>query len=109
MPSFRDVKEREKERKKEERRLRRPIPLSRIFVIDVSGPSVSRGIVREVCEGIRNVLYGGETNGDASGEADGGDEAIGRGETVGFISVGETVGFWSVAVSLASLCAALVV
>ncbi len=46
------------ERKREEKRLRRPQPLSRVFVIDVSAGSVARGVVREVCEGIRKALYG---------------------------------------------------
>ena len=50
---------REKDRKKVQvRYLRRPGPMSRVFVVDVSTPSVSRGVVREVCEGIRMAIYG---------------------------------------------------
>jgi len=98
VPGYR---EREKERKKEERRLRKPRPLGRVFVIDVSGPSVHRGIVREICEGIRRALYGSkpktEQNDDQSEEAD--EEVIGSDERIAIVTVAETVGFWNLSVS----------
>lgn len=96
-------KERERERKREEKRLRRPQPLSRVFVIDVSAGSVARGVVREVCEGIRKALYGekkekrNEDGGDVEEEE--ADEGVGRGEKVAFMTVAETVGFWNLSVS----------
>ncbi|ORY28021.1 putative ER to Golgi transport-related protein [Naematelia encephala] len=87
----------EKDRlKKEEKRLRMPRGMGRVFVIDVSGPSASRGVVREVCEGIKRGLYG-----DKDSE-EGEDVLIGQGERVAIITVGETVGFWNLSASLAS-------
>lgn len=103
-----NAREKEKERKKEEKRLRKPRPLSRVFVVDVSAGSAGRGIVREVCEGIRRAVYGkkrtteGEnTNGSANGEEDGDeeDEGFARGERIGIITVAESVGFWDLSVS----------
>ncbi|KAK4685909.1 protein transport protein SEC24, partial [Tremellales sp. Uapishka_1] len=85
-------KEKEKERRKEERRLRKPVGLSRVLIIDISSGSAARGVVRTVCETIKNGLYGTKTEGE-EGEED--EEKIGRGERVGFITVGETVGFWN--------------
>lgn len=85
-------KEREKERKREEMRLRRPQPLGRVFVLDVCNGSVQRGVVREVCEGIRKALYGvGED-----------DETIGKCERIAIVTVAETVGFWNL--SVGGLC-----
>lgn len=92
-------KEREKERKKEERRLRRPTAMGRVFVIDVSGPSVGRGVVREVCEGIRRAVYGTKRK-DEVNEDEGEDEdTIGKGERVAIVTVAESVGFWNLSVS----------
>lgn len=98
-------REKEKERKKEERRLRKPRPLGRVFVIDVSGPSLHRGVVREVCEGIRRALYGtkpkvekeseDESNGDEEPEED----VIGPDERIAIVTVAETIGFWNLSVS----------
>lgn len=99
-------KEREKERKKEERRLRRPLPLGRVFVIDVSAPSVGRGVLREVCEGIRRALFGSKRKTEADGaEAEGEgeeeeEEVIGKGERIAIVTVAETIGFWNLSVSL---------
>lgn len=108
-------REREKERKKEEKRLRKPRPLGRVFVIDVSGPSVQRGVVREVCEGIRRALYGSKrkTENGHEGDRDGNGDAeteepeedvIGADERIAIVTVAETIGFWNLSVSrLASL------
>lgn len=84
-------REKEKERKKEEARLRRPRPMGRVFVIDVSGPSVHRGIVREVCQGIRQSLYGTGQDED--------EQVIGPDERIAIVTVAETVGFWNLSVS----------
>lgn len=106
VPGYR---EKEKERKKEEKRLRKPRPLGRVFVIDVSGPSVQRGVVREVCEGIRRALYGSkrkaeqdasetredEKNGDEEPEED----VIGSDERIAIVTVADTIGFWNLSVS----------
>lgn len=100
-PGAKEAKEKEKERKKEERRLRKPQPLNRVFVIDVTGPSVSRGIVKEVCEAIRRGLYGSKApvNGNEDGEeAD--EDIIGAGERIGIVTVAETVGFWNLSSSM---------
>jgi protein transport protein SEC24 len=102
-PSF---KEKEKERKKEEKRLRRPQPIGRVFVIDVSAGSVERGVVREVCEGIRRALFGPKRADDAgasSAEPDNNDDeydGIGSGERIAIVTVAETVGFWDLSVRL---------
>ena len=92
-------KEREKERKREERRLRRPTGMGRVFVIDVSESSVTRGVVREVCEGIRRVLYGSKSKDEVNGEDAEEEETIGKDERVAVITVAETVGFWNLSVS----------
>lgn len=96
-------REREKERKKEEKRLRKPRPLGRVFVIDVSGPSVHRGIVREVCEGIRRALYGSKTkieqeneSEDQAEEVD--EDTLGADERIAIVTVAETIGFWNLSV-----------
>jgi protein transport protein SEC24 len=100
VPGYR---EKEKERKKEEKRLRRPRPLGRVFVIDVSGPSVHRGIVREVCEGIRKALYGSKrsTEQEAGTEIENEDpdeDTIGADERIAIVTVAETIGFWNLSV-----------
>ena len=94
-------KEREKERKKEERRLRRPTGIGRVFVLDVSGPSVGRRVVTEVCEGIRRALYGTKRKEEVNGEdGEEEEETIRRGERVAIVTVAESVGFWNLSVSL---------
>lgn len=90
-PQPASFKEREKERKKEERRLRKPVPLGRVFIIDVSAPCAGRGIVREVCEAVKQALYGDEEN------------SLGPGERIAIMTVAETVGFWNLAVSFGGL------
>ncbi|GMK56207.1 hypothetical protein CspeluHIS016_0300470 [Cutaneotrichosporon spelunceum] len=77
------------------RRLRRPVPLGRVFVIDVSAGSAQRGIVRSVCEGIHYALYGDKKEGEEEDE-----EVIGQGERVAFVTVGQSVGFWSLGAAL---------
>jgi protein transport protein SEC24 len=94
-------------RDKEEgkKRLRRPMPLSRVFVIDVSGPSAQRGVVGEVCEALRRGLYGKRkeegTSDDENGEEE--EETIGKGEKIAIVTVAETVGFWNLSVSARTL------
>jgi protein transport protein SEC24 len=92
-------------KKEGQRRYRRPVPLGRVFVLDVSTPAVQRGIVREVCEAIRRGIYGEkkEKEGEGEDEDDDDDEPlIGKGERVAFITVGQYVGFWNLAAALAS-------
>jgi protein transport protein SEC24 len=91
-------KEKEAERKKEEQRLRRPGPINRVFVLDVSEGSVRRGVVRYVCEGIRRGLYGSKRQAEGM-EGEGEDEdTIAGGERIAIITVAETVGFWNLSV-----------
>jgi protein transport protein SEC24 len=111
VPGYR---EKEKERKKEEKRLRKPRPLGRVFVIDVSGPSVHRGIVREVCEGIRRALYGSKSKPEENDESrtdseEVEEDTIGSDERIAIVTVAETVGFWNLSVRLASLCGELMI
>lgn len=75
------------------RKLRCPRPMGRVFVIDVSGPSVHGGIVHEACEGIRRSLYGNGTEDE---------EVLGTGEKIAIVTVAETIGFWNLSVRLAS-------
>ena len=91
-------REREKERKLLEKKTRRPMPMGRVFVIDVSAPSVGRGIVKEVCEGIRKAVFGNKSKEDG-GEDDEEDDGIGPGERIGIMTVAETIGFWNLSVS----------
>lgn len=92
-------KEKEAERQREEKRLRRPAPISRVFVLDVTEGSVRRGVLRYVCEGIRRGLYGSKRKEEVGDGADGEEEeVIAPGEQVGFITVAETVGFWNLSV-----------
>jgi protein transport protein SEC24 len=80
-----------KDREKELRKLRRPRPLGRVFIIDVSGPSVQRGVVREVCEGLRKALYGQDAEDD---------DVIGSEERIAIVTVAENIGFWNLSVGL---------
>lgn len=99
-----NAREREKERKKEEKRLRKPQGLGRVFVIDVSSGSVGRGILAEICEGIRSAVYG-DTKREGEGETEGSEDAehedvgLGRGERIAIMTVAETIGFWNLSVS----------
>ncbi|WWC65029.1 uncharacterized protein I303_107643 [Kwoniella dejecticola CBS 10117] len=97
-----------KEKAKELKKYRKPRGIGRVFVIDVSSSSAQRGIVREVCEGIKKALYGSkspkQSNGD-EGEQDQEEEeeiTIGRGERIGIVSVAEHVGFWNLSPNLSS-------
>lgn len=97
-----NAREKEKERKKEEKRLRKPRPIGRVFVMDVSAGSSSRGIVSEVCEGIRRAVYGKkrrDENQNEEGEADDEEEGMARGERIGIVTVAESIGFWNLSVS----------
>ena len=90
--------------KKREPPMRRPQPLGRVFVIDVSATSVKNGVVREACDAIRRALYGSKrkemANGDSSdGTEDAEEMTIGEGEMIAIISVAESAGFWNLSVS----------
>jgi len=100
-----NAREREKERKKEEKRLRKPQGLGRVFVIDVSSGSVQRGILSEICEGIRRAVYGDKPRGsqdetENDDDVDEEDVGLGRGERIAIMTVAETVGFWNLSVSI---------
>lgn len=102
MPS---VREKEKERAKKEKRQRRPAGLGRVFVLDVSSGSVARGVLREVCEGIRSAIYGKRQEDGGAGQngegEDDEDNGLGAGEKVAIVTVAETVGFWNLSVRAA--------
>jgi protein transport protein SEC24 len=74
--------------------LRKPRPLGRVFVIDVSGPSVHRGIVREVCEGIRRALYGSKAKSEQDRETEGeveevDEDTLGADERIAIVTVAD--------------------
>jgi protein transport protein SEC24 len=90
----------------EEKKLRRPQGMGRVFVIDVSQGAVQRGVVREVCEGIRKAIYGTkrladlkEREGESSTEEDEDEEVIGDNQRVAIVTVAESVGFWNLSVN----------
>ncbi|WRT70883.1 uncharacterized protein IL334_007882 [Kwoniella shivajii] len=103
-----NYREKEKERKKEAAKYRRPNGMGRVFIIDISAPSADRGIVREVCEGIRKSLYGSgtipkDTSNQDSQEAEEEEEIIiGKGERIAIVSCAETVGFWNLSSNLSA-------
>ncbi|EIW66261.1 hypothetical protein TREMEDRAFT_35099 [Tremella mesenterica DSM 1558] len=85
----------------DERSVRRPRPLGRVFVVDVTGPSAQNGVVREVCDGIRRALYGQRRSEDSNGDETEADEGvIGDEEQVAIVSFAESVGFWNLSPSL---------
>lgn len=53
-------KQREKAKQKEDEHARPPLPIGRVFAIDASWNAVRSGMIHEVCEGIREALYGEE-------------------------------------------------
>lgn len=81
----------------EDKKLRRPQGIGRVFVIDASSGAVQRGVVREVCEGIRRALYGSKRAGEKpqNGRADAnedvskkdGEEEEEEEETIGELSL----------------------
>lgn len=98
-------------RLEEERKLRRPQGMGRVFVFDVSTAAVQRGVLREACEAIRRAVYGSKrlaevqaekrTEGeDGQGLEEEEEDVMGRGERVAVMTVAETVGFWNLSVSL---------
>jgi len=98
-----NAREKEKERVKKEKRLRKPAGLGRVFVLDVSSGSVARGVLREVCEGIRTAIYSKrrETNGGGSSGQEVEEEeedGLGAGEKIAIVTVAESVGFWNLSV-----------
>ncbi|WVQ86219.1 hypothetical protein IAT38_008387 [Cryptococcus sp. DSM 104549] len=91
--SGKEQREKEKEREKERRKFRKPEGLGRVFVLDVSAQSAERGVVREVCEGIRTALYGKRrAEGEEKPEEE---EVMGEGQRVAFVTVAESVSFWN--------------
>nr|XP_019007763.1 protein transporter SEC24 [Kwoniella pini CBS 10737]OCF46544.1 protein transporter SEC24 [Kwoniella pini CBS 10737] len=98
-----------KEKAKELKKYRKPHGIGRVFIIDVSSSSAQRGIVREVCEGIKKALYGNksqkngtEANGQGAEDEEEEEITIGKGERVGIISVAEHVGFWNLSSNLSA-------
>jgi protein transport protein SEC24 len=83
---------------------RRPVPISRVFVIDVSWSAVKGGIVREVCEGIKRALYGDSSDGNLeqinSEEGEQGEEEWRTPEgRVGIITFDRAVHYYNLSVS----------
>lgn len=63
-----ELKQKQKERAKEDEKLRQPKPIARVFAIDVCWSAAKGGLIRECCEGIRLALYGEKVDG-VDGEA----------------------------------------
>jgi protein transport protein SEC24 len=81
--------------------LRPPLPIGRVFVIDVSWSAVRSGMLYTVCEGIRQALYGSdgaETNGDGA-EGEGGDGHQVPPGRVAFVTFDRAVHFYNLSVS----------
>ncbi|WVO12699.1 hypothetical protein L204_100307 [Cryptococcus depauperatus] len=96
IPSAKEQIDKEKQKQKERKRHRQPTSLSRIFVLDVSVSGGEKGVVREVCEGIRRAIYGvKERSQEEQSEQE--EIVMGDGQKVGFVSVGEAVSFWNLA------------
>ena len=76
--------------------LRPPLPIGRVFVIDVSWSAVRSGMLYTVCEGIRRALYGAD-GAESEGEEGAAHEVpAGR---VAFITFDRAVHFYNLSVS----------
>jgi protein transport protein SEC24 len=51
------TKEKIKEQAKQEKRMRKPKPMGRVFALDVSFGSVKSGLLREACEALKALLF----------------------------------------------------
>lgn len=74
-----DLKQKQKEqaKRKEQENARAPAPIGRVFAIDVSWNAARSGMIAEVCEGIRQALYGTpEELTDLEGDSDGKEDAV---------------------------------
>jgi hypothetical protein len=76
-----------------EPKARKPEPLSYVFAIDVSWTSAKGGVVREVAQGLKEVLFGRETEG---GERIGG---VPQKAKVAILTFDRTVHFYNLQVS----------
>lgn len=75
---------------------RPPLPIGRVFVIDVSWSAVRSGMLHTVCEGIRRALYGAD-GAESEGEEGAAHEVpAGR---VAFITFDRAVHFYNLSVS----------
>lgn len=76
--------------------LRPPLPIGRVFVIDVSWSAVRSGMLYTVCEGIRQALYGPD---EAVGEGEEGAEQQVPPGRVAFVTFDRAVHFYNLSVS----------
>lgn len=90
--------------------MRRPVPIARVFAIDVSWSAVKGGVVREVCQGIKEALYGKgkeqalDTNGeDEVGEQEEDAWRVPEGR-VGIVTFDRAVQFYNLSVSPGRRC-----
>jgi protein transport protein SEC24 len=90
--------------------IRRPVPIARVFAIDVSWSAVKGGVVREVCQGIKEALYGKgkEQALDSNGEDEGGEQEedawrVPEGR-VGIVTFDRAVQFYNLSVSPGRPC-----
>jgi protein transport protein SEC24 len=68
-PMEKDKSQRQKEKQREEQLLRSPMPIGRVFAIDVSWNASKAGLIQECCRAIKEALYG-----DRASAQDGTDE-----------------------------------
>ncbi|KAG8846854.1 COPII coat Sec23p-Sfb3p heterodimer component [Tulasnella sp. 330] len=76
----------------EEHDMRAPVPMSTLFVIDVSFMASSSGIVRSICDSIRYALYGAPPN-EVSTSA--GTAVADPAMRVGFLTFDSTLHYWT--------------
>jgi protein transport protein SEC24 len=79
-----------------------PVGLRWLFLIDVSQVSLQQKFVQSVCEGIRDALYGPESE-EQNGEQNGADQPAGKliaGSKVGIVTYDKEVHFYNLSSSL---------
>jgi len=83
---------------------RRPASIARVFMVDVSWSAVKGGIVREVCQGIKEAIYGKSEDG-ALAQSNGEDGEDGQEEwkvpegRVGIVTFDRAVHYYNLSVS----------
>ena len=92
-------------KKVDDENMRRPAPIARVFAIDVSWSAVKGGVVREVCQGIKEALYGKDkesTLGQDEGETPEEDSWRVPEGRIGIVTFDRAVHFYNLSVSRAS-------
>ena len=83
---------------------RRPGSIARVFMVDVSWSAVKGGIVREVCQGIKEAIYG-KSKDEALGRLNGEEEVEGEEEwkipegRIGIVTFDRAVHYYNLSVS----------